>query len=322
MYSHLLANTTKKILHIQVNGYQIPDVTQTDNILLKIRNNPDFELIIFDKSEGPCNNDLDYVTWADSLVLGQEYIIATSNFVYYYNKHPKIVYVPFYFFDLLQSENLIRPDITRPRPHKISCLNRNPWLHKSVNLVAMQKQSWFKDLQFSFGVDNLQEIRHPKLLNFITAEEIEYLQTDYPKRLNLTNDNLGYHASNACPTYQQCYIDYAPESRHDQNFISEKTWKPIFSGQFFFILGPCGIVQYLRDIGIDVFGDLIDYSYDYEPDLANKISLLMSSITKFLEHDLDQVWIDTLSRRKKNLDLMYDPDFHNLLLNDITSRVS
>jgi hypothetical protein len=128
--------------------------------------------------------------------------------------------------------------------------------------------------------------------------------------------------SNACPTYQTCYVDYLPESRTENTFISEKTWKPIFSGQLFLILGSVGTVEYLRDVGIDVFDDIIDHSYDQEPDLEKKIGMLMTAIGNLLAQDLDQIWLDTYHRRQKNLDLVYSSAFQQRMFTDIASRVS
>ena len=73
---------------------------------------------------------------------------------------------------------------------------------------------------------------------------------------------------------------------------------------------------------LDVFDDLIDHSYDNEPDLVTKIELALASITQLLGNDLDRFWLATHDRRKKNLDLMYDPDFKRFMSTDLFSRVS
>ena len=310
---------------IPVNGYGLPDDVSKKKILDLLKTIPTNRLIIFDKSIGPTDNELEYLEWINNLEIPHDFILVTANYKYHFEKHPKIVHYPRYFFTMLNDINLVKPDIALARPHKISCLNRNPWLHKSLNFVAMSKQSWFNEVQASFGVYYPEILPSPisaDLLELITDSDARYLESIYPMPLGLENDIVNKFESNACPTYQTCYIDYAPESRFENSFISEKTWKPVFSGQFFFILGPTGIIHYLRDIGIDVFDDLIDHSYDCEPNLSIKVSMLMHSITEFLENDLDQMWINTLSRREKNLNLMHDLDFHEYMSTDLFSRVS
>ena len=315
----------KNIVSVPVNGYGLPDDQDKTRILNLLSITPLDKLIVFDKSIGPTDNELEYLEWITALGTAHDFILVTANYNYHFNKHPKIVHYPSYFFIMLRDQNLVRPNIVNTRPYKISCLNRNPWLHKSLNFIRMSQQPWFDQVQASFGVYYPGILSSPinsDLLELITANEAEYLESIYPMPLKLENDDVIKFESNACPTYQQCYIDYAPESRHDNVFISEKTWKPIFSGQFFFILGSTGIVSYLRDIGVDVFDDLIDHAYDQETDLSTKVTMLLGNITKFLENDLDKLWIDTVSRREKNLDLVYDPEFHRRMSADFLSRVS
>jgi hypothetical protein len=227
---------------------------------------------------------------------------------------------------MLRDPHNQRPDIANPRPHPISCLTRNPWTHKTLNFVAMSKQPWFDQVQKSFGwihTDTSEQYDYlsTDILNMITAQDADYLRSIYPLRLSAADD-MNKFESNACPTYQTCYIDYLPESRTENTFISEKTWKPIFSGQLFLILGSVGTIEYLRDVGVDVFDDIVDHAYDQEPNLEKKIAMLMESITKLLAQDLDQVWRDTYLRRQKNLDLVYSPAFQQRMFADIASRVS
>jgi hypothetical protein len=326
MYFYNSLNPKKQILPIFVNGYGLPSDDQRSTILEYISKNRQAELIVFDKSLGPEDNELEYLTWIAELNLQQDFVIATSNYHYHFHKHAKIVHLPRYYASMLRDPNNQRPDIANPRPHPISCLTKNPWTHKTLNFVAMSKQPWFDQVQKSFGwtypdISEQYNYLSTDILNKITAQDAEYLRSIYPLRLSVADD-MDKFESNACSTYQTCYIDYLPESRTENTFISEKTWKPIFSGQLFLILGSVGIVDYLRSIGVDVFDDVIDHSYDLEPDLQTKIAMLMESITKLLAQDLDPVWRDTYHRRQKNLDLVYSPAFQQRMFADIASRVS
>ena len=326
MYFYNSLNPKKKILPIVVNGYGLPGDDQRPVIVEQIAKNFGAELIVFDKSLGPEDNELEYLDWIAELNLQQDFVVATSNYHYHFNKHAKIVHLPRYYASMLRDPNNQRPDIATLRPHKISCLTKNPWTHKTLNFVAMSKQPWFDCVQKSFGwtypeLTEQYNYLSTDILNMITAQDADYLRSIYPLRLSVADD-MNKFESNACPTYQTCYIDYLPESRTENTFVSEKTWKPIFSGQLFLILGPVGIVDYLRSIGVDVFDDIINHSYDQESNLEKKIDTLMESITKLLAQDLDQVWADTYHRRQKNLDLVYSPEFQQRMFADIASRVS
>ena len=325
MYFYNSLNPKKKILPIVVNGYGLPSDDQRPTILAQISRDPQAELIVFDKTDGPVDNELEYLDWIAELNLQQDFIVATSNYHYYFDKHAKIVHLPRYYASMLRDPNNQRPNITDLRPHPISCLTRNPWAHKTLNFVAMSKQPWFDCVQKSFGwtypeLSEQYNYLSTDILNMITAQDADYLRSIYPLRLSV-EDDMDKFESNACPTYQTCYIDYLPESRTENTFISEKTWKPIFSGQLFLILGSVGTIKYLRAVGVDVFDDIIDHGYDLEPDLEKKIAMLMTTITDLLAKDLDQVWTDTLDRRQKNLDLVYSPAFQQHVFGDIINRI-
>jgi hypothetical protein len=44
--------------------------------------------------------------------------------------------------------------------------------------------------------------------------------------------------------------------------LTEKTFKPIKHGQMFFVAGPAGSLQALRDLGYRTFDHVLDTSYD------------------------------------------------------------
>jgi ABC-type transporter Mla subunit MlaD len=45
-------------------------------------------------------------------------------------------------------------------------------------------------------------------------------------------------------------------------FLTEKTFKPIKHGQLFFVAGPAGSLQALRDLGYKTFDTVLDTMYD------------------------------------------------------------
>ena len=249
MYPYNLFSPKKQILPIVVNGYGLPSNDQRSGIVEQIAKNPSAKLIIFDKSLGPEDNELEYLDWIAELNLQQEFIVATSNYHYHFNKHAKIVHLPRYYASMLRDPNNQRPDIANPRPHPMSCLTKNPWTHKTLNFVSMSKQPWSDQVQKSFGwiypdISEQYNYLSADILNKITAQDADYLRSIYPLRLS-AEDDMDKFESNACPTYQTCYVDYLPESRTENTFISEKTWKPIFSGQLFLVLGSAGTIEYL-----------------------------------------------------------------------------
>jgi hypothetical protein len=83
-------------------------------------------------------------------------------------------------------------------------------------------------------------------------------------------------------------------------FITEKTWKPIMSGQMFMIFGNAGIVAELRRLGFDVFDDIIDHAYDSEPEARSRLNKLHAELDRIVDLDLHDMLVATRHRRWDN----------------------
>jgi hypothetical protein len=226
-----------------------------------------------------------------------------------------------YFFELTNNPTLVKPNIEELRPFALSCLNRTPRLHRAINYLGLLEQPWINRCKISFGTipdrftrlitDSWEDLQQK-----MSSEEFALVKQNSPRYIDIPGEpeaDNWFYTSNASLVHSQCYIDYVTESTTDLEFISEKAWKPMFSGQLFLILGPVGIINYLNNIGVDTFGDIIDHSYDQESDLHKKISMIINSINQLMQQDLDQIWNLTHARRLKNFELMYSPEFRNLI---------
>jgi hypothetical protein len=122
--------------------------------------------------------------------------------------------------------------------------------------------------------------------------------------------------------YNACYINIVTETiMRPGLFVSEKTWKPVASGQFFIIVGCVGTIAHLRSLGVDVFDDIIDHSYDLEPNWRKRIELTNHSLRKFLEQDLDTIWHKTYERRLANQTRFFSLDFFRQSIDKINNAI-
>ena len=71
-----------------------------------------------------------------------------------------------------------------------------------------------------------------------------------------------------------------------------------------------------------MYDDIINHSYDNEPDGSKRIQLILDDLDRLLDLGLDKIWIDTYERRKRNLDLVYSQEFQDFLTNDLIKRIS
>ena len=261
-------------------------------------------------------------------------LYVTSDFKYYQTDHPYIVYFPcWYFVSTVDTGNignrlLTSHDIQSHRPWILSCFNHTPRLERAKNYIALSKQPWFDQCKISFGPKatnntHIIDAAMSGIKLYLDAEEFNFIQSVVPRYIDIDNEpstDIGV-ISNTSLAHGQCYIDLVVESTLHHAFISEKSWKPLLSGQLFLILGPIGIVAHLRQLGIDTFSDIIDHSYDQESNLDKKISMIINELNQLINQGLDAIWDNTYERRKANLELVLSEKFKLMLVSDVLDRV-
>lgn len=90
-------------------------------------------------------------------------------------------------------------------------------------------------------------------------------------------------------------------------FVTEKTAKAFAVGQIPIILGPLNQVAITRNLGFDLFDDIIDHSYDQEVDPILRIEKFANSVEEFInkypQDQLQSLKDQLMPRFRKNLDL-------------------
>jgi hypothetical protein len=105
----------------------------------------------------------------------------------------------------------------------------------------------------------------------------------------LTNDERNNHSVSEYKYYINSYCSIVTETHFDADqssgtFLTEKTFKPIKHGQMFFIAGPAGSLQLLRDIGYRVFDSVLDNNYDQVTDHTQRWMALTTAIKSAQRH--------------------------------------
>jgi hypothetical protein len=173
------------------------------------------------------------------------------------------------------------------RQHEFTVLNR---LHKSWRAAVMcdLKQQgvldnayWsycetgeFLDKECPIEIDSIDQLR----INLV-----EFLKSAPYFSDTLTNDERNNHGVTESKYYTDSYCNIVTETHFDADqsggtFLTEKTFKPIKHGQMFFIAGPAGSLQLLRDLGYRVFDSVLDNRYDREPNHTQRWIALSQSI--------------------------------------------
>jgi hypothetical protein len=116
---------------------------------------------------------------------------------------------------------------------------------------------------------------------------------------NATNFNLQLRSK-----YQNSFVEIISESSFcAPGFnVTEKTANSFFACNFPIFLGGCGLVQHLRDIGLDLFDDLIDHSYDKISNPFDRIVAALDNNQRLLTDTVyvKQIWTQCRSRFESN----------------------
>jgi hypothetical protein len=234
------------------------------------------------------------------------YIVLTSEPA---QSREKLCYYPF-CLRLVEKLSKFNTDITSPRPYKFCSLNGNAHAHRIwlyFNLLKNLDSCLYTWHNQPGDPAELAEL-DPGLL-----AECQKLPTTKPTTTHFNNQH---------PAYSSAYVDICAETMmRNETFISEKTWKPIASGQFFLIAGGVGTIEYLRSQGVDVFDDIIDHSYDAPGTWQERVAKFAVSVKKLAQQDLDQLWKDTVERRRANIELIASRSISNHYVHKINQQV-
>jgi hypothetical protein len=174
----------------------------------------------------------------------------------------------------------------QPREREFTVLNR---LHKSWRATAMadlQRHGVLNNSYWSYcelgnlGTDNPIEIDSITGLTdatqqFLASAPYVSDELDQTQRNDHSRTDAKYHVNSYCNIVMETHFDA------DQSggvFLTEKTFKPIKHGQLFFVAGPAGSLQTLRDLGYKTFDSVLDNTYDRIADNTQRWSKLCDAV--------------------------------------------
>jgi hypothetical protein len=177
----------------------------------------------------------------------------------------------------------------QPREREFTALNR---LHKSWRATVMADllqhhvldNSYWSYCETGLLEDTDNPIEIDSLGQLRTATE-QFLKSApyFSDELGQSERNNHVNVVKKYFTDSYCHIVLETHWDADQSggaFLTEKTFKPIKHGQMFFVAGPAGGLQQLRDMGYKVFDDILDNSYDCEHNNTHRWIKLRNAIIK------------------------------------------
>lgn len=288
-----------------------------ENIRL-LEESPNIKYLIFDDAHSAVDVER-HVALIDNLQLTKPYYFVTS--LYKYNRNPpadsRIRYFPFWAYwssnpvtGLSKIINHKFLDVSKR--YKFSCLNGRLRPHRNLLYLELSKRSWFKDMIFSFGSTSDHIDDNLSMFQLTIDENKEFWKLPIYIRWP-TDDHKGVDVTVSHPAFFEAYINIVTETFFDieKQMLSEKSFKPIVTGQLFILLASPGAVNFLRELGIDVFDDIIDHSYDAILDNRTRFFKVLAEIDRVAQLDISSIYNQIKERLQHNSEYFLSQEFRN-----------
>jgi len=191
----------------------------------------------------------------------------------------------------------------QPKKYLVSCLNGTVWNHRKFVYLELKNKPYFNNMVFSFG--NRLDPHHITLegeMALTITEQEEFKKLPNPVSFIDDDTTIGIDLNILHPAYQHTYINLVTETmtRESTPMLSEKTFKPIIAGQLFVLISSPNAIQFLREIGIDTFDDIIDHSYDKIVDTRQRVLAAIAEVDRLVTLDLEMVFDQIKPRLERN----------------------
>jgi len=203
-------------------------------------------------------------------IINYSYYIPFSSF-FFYNKYKK--------FDINK--------YFKNKTHKFLFLNRRLEVHKLKVLLSLYENIKTESI---ISYDKAL-VSDDVLFEFTTNLELKNKFDSIPDKIIADIENLndvnGYKDENS-ELYEKSLFSIVTETNfyNENDFISEKIFKPLWHMQPFIVVGRPYMLKYLKELGFKTFDWLIDETYDTIEDNEERMKRIIFEIEKINKLDL------------------------------------
>jgi hypothetical protein len=264
-----------------------------------IINDKHFKLILLNLGEAPyyhigSNTLLDKLK-NDKKIPYQDMIIFSAGIKYY----PSEIQVATSYQISLLPSLLVGTDVKESPTHHFISLCRVARKHRVMASIDILERGLDKYGYMSLGSAYNTEIHYDYLQHYMDLVPGKF-QHRMPMLLDGTWED-GWSGTSGCmfagidKKITRAFVHLVLESSYQRPItnqgegwlvplISEKSMKPFAYGQIPLFLCFDGQVQHVRNMGFDLFDDVIDHSYDTEPNPFKRISLVIDQLQQICEN--------------------------------------
>jgi hypothetical protein len=205
--------------------------------------------------------DITHNPWPDSSYCIDAPITLTNNFQFWYYPEAKRAFFPLFLWAFSLRKSLwwhgFSFDAGNKKTQGIMCLNNRERLHRTWLWEEFTKRNLTDYMMYTF-----------------TGHRT--LPGELP---NLSRNDVGVDHY----VYNQYAVNLVTETDVNLTYISEKTCKPFVARQIPIIVGSAGVNQFLKDIGLDMFEDIVPWKmWDSETDSIVRLQKIVDFVEQWI----------------------------------------
>jgi UDPglucose 6-dehydrogenase len=173
------------------------------------------------------------------------------------------------------------------KPHRVGLLN----LLNKEGLLNDINWSFVPTEDKNFDSNFLNDVLEKDEIDEIFINSLDYKLSDYERDIYTLDENNKRQVSQTLThienfeSYINSYVNITTESAFDRQqntiHISEKSFKPFFYFQYPIIVASQHHIKKMKELyGLDFFDDIIDHSYDNEPNHKKRLKIIIKEIKR------------------------------------------
>lgn len=199
---------------------------------------------------------------------------------------------------------------------------------KIYNYIKLKDKPYYEQiliskfqLEFPFELFYYDKEKDEELYHIVKQIEKEYYTWPIAYQDSVNNLINSVYTFDL-PVYHDSLFHIVAETTVEELYLSEKTYKVFNAGQIPILCARKHAVKHLRDLGFDVFDDIIDHDYY---DSVDNWKIRISRMHNVLDHlatlDHEKIKLDTYQRRLYNQQRLVSNELQKLIFDPIITQL-
>ena len=269
-----------------------------------------FDLVLFTDIEW--HSKVELITWINTTGI-DNWLLHTAGIWLDEPDHPRVIYRPAWSFNFLRW-NPPKLDFPLYRPYAFECLLGARREHRDFAMMSMQQSELldcsivtYRDLFVGHWIDQTP----PRVVQLFDDNKLlyPYVSPNLDPAWEV-KEHMDNSVSGLVPweIYNHTWFSVVCETLgKDRVFLSaEKTAKCFQARRLFVVLAIQGFLQLYKNWGFETFGDVIDESYDTEPDDIVRWSKAFAQVQWLCQQNLSALLQKLKPRLDHNHNRLYE----------------